>query len=156
MSVSEVFHRITSALGEAGIAYMLAGSFASAYYGALRTVPCGRPKTLISSLQLPRINCEHSSNFSRRISTMWTWMRRSMLASTNPYSNWLTVDMATGWKIDLIIKLVNLQGSPLFVASAEDVVAAEGGHHWGSRFVALQSIERLRRIDMRSNPWSTS
>ena len=37
MSVSEVFHRITSALGEAGIAYMLAGSFASAYYGAPRT-----------------------------------------------------------------------------------------------------------------------
>jgi hypothetical protein len=34
MSVSEIFHRITSALGEAGIAYMLAGSFASAYYGA--------------------------------------------------------------------------------------------------------------------------
>jgi hypothetical protein len=30
MSVSEVFHRITSALGEAGISYTLAGSFASA------------------------------------------------------------------------------------------------------------------------------
>ena len=37
MTVSEVFHRITSALGEAGIPYMLAGSFASAYYGAPRT-----------------------------------------------------------------------------------------------------------------------
>ena len=37
MSVSEVFHRITSALGEAGIAYMPAGSFASEYYGAPRT-----------------------------------------------------------------------------------------------------------------------
>jgi len=37
MSVSEDFHRITSALDEAGIAYMLAGSFASAYYGAPRT-----------------------------------------------------------------------------------------------------------------------
>jgi hypothetical protein len=30
MSVSEVFHRITSALGEAGISYTLASSFASA------------------------------------------------------------------------------------------------------------------------------
>ena len=37
MSVSEVFHRITSALDEAGIAYMLAGSFASAYYDVPRT-----------------------------------------------------------------------------------------------------------------------
>jgi len=37
MSVSEVFHRITSALDEAGIAYVRAGSFASAYFGAPRT-----------------------------------------------------------------------------------------------------------------------
>ena len=49
------------------------------------------------------------------------------------------VDMATGWKIDLIIrksrpfsqeefrrrKRVNLQGGPLFVASAENVVVSK-------------------------------
>jgi hypothetical protein len=54
------------------------------------------------------------------------------------------VDMATGWKIDLIIrksrpfskeefrrrKLVNLQGRSLFVASAEDVVVSK--LEWGS------------------------
>jgi hypothetical protein len=80
MSVSEVFHRITSALDEAGIAYMLAGSFASAYYGAPRTTQD------IDLVITATADCEHSSNFSRRISTMWTWMRRSKLASTNPYS----------------------------------------------------------------------
>jgi hypothetical protein len=37
MSASEIFQRITSALGEAGIDYMLAGWFASAYYGAPRS-----------------------------------------------------------------------------------------------------------------------
>ena len=37
MSVSEVFQRISSALDQAGIAYMLSGPFASAHYGAPRS-----------------------------------------------------------------------------------------------------------------------
>jgi len=37
MSTSDVFQRITAALDRAGIAYMLSGSFASAYYGAPRS-----------------------------------------------------------------------------------------------------------------------
>jgi hypothetical protein len=34
MSVPDVFRRITTALDQAGIGYMLSGSFASAHYGA--------------------------------------------------------------------------------------------------------------------------
>lgn len=37
MSVPQVFARITAALDQANIAYMLCGSFASAYYGAPRS-----------------------------------------------------------------------------------------------------------------------
>src|SRR5262249_19945608 len=37
MKVLEIFHRVTVALSESGIAHMLPGSFASAYYGAPRT-----------------------------------------------------------------------------------------------------------------------
>jgi hypothetical protein len=37
MSVPEVFPKITAALDQAGVAYMLSGSFASAYYGAPRS-----------------------------------------------------------------------------------------------------------------------
>jgi len=37
MKVTEVFQRITAALEQAGIPYMLTGSFASAYHGAPRT-----------------------------------------------------------------------------------------------------------------------
>jgi dienelactone hydrolase len=37
MSASEVFQRISSALDQAGIGYMLSGSFASAHYGAPRS-----------------------------------------------------------------------------------------------------------------------
>ena len=36
MSVSKVFQRITLALDQAGVAYMLSGSFASAYHGSPR------------------------------------------------------------------------------------------------------------------------
>ena len=37
MSVTDVFRRITAALDQAGIGYMLSGSFASAHYGAPRS-----------------------------------------------------------------------------------------------------------------------
>jgi len=37
MSIAEFFHRFTSALDEAGIPYMLTGSFASTYYGTPRS-----------------------------------------------------------------------------------------------------------------------
>ena len=37
MNVVEIFRRITAALGQAGIPYMLTGSFASAYYGVPRS-----------------------------------------------------------------------------------------------------------------------
>ena len=37
MSIQDVLQRITSALDQAGITYMLTGSFASAYYGAARS-----------------------------------------------------------------------------------------------------------------------
>src|SRR5580700_8305695 len=37
MNFPEVLQRITVALDRAGVAYMLAGSFASAYYGSLRS-----------------------------------------------------------------------------------------------------------------------
>jgi len=38
MSASEVLQRIITALDRAGIAYMLTGSFASAHYGAPRSI----------------------------------------------------------------------------------------------------------------------
>lgn len=37
MSAPEVLRRITTALNQAGITYMLTGSFASAHYGAPRS-----------------------------------------------------------------------------------------------------------------------
>lgn len=132
MSVTDVFHRITSALGEAGITYMLAGSFASAYYGAPRTTQDIDLVITASSDQL--------RTFVRLLSKdQYSVDLDTALEARKPQSLFNAVDMATGWKIDLIIrksrpfsngefrrrKLVNLQGRSLFVASAEDVVVSK-------------------------------
>jgi hypothetical protein len=132
MSVSEVFHRITSALGEAGIAYMLAGSFASAYYGAPRTTQAIDLVIASTAEQLRTfVQLLSKDEYYVDLDTALEARKRESLFNV--------VDMATGWKIDLIIrksrpfseeefrrrKLVNLQGSPLFVASAEDVVISK-------------------------------
>ncbi len=132
MSVSEVFDRITSAFGEAGIAYMLAGSFASAYYGAPRTTQdidlviaatADQLRTFVQFLPKDQYYVDLPA----------------ALEAHKHQSLFNVVDMATGWKIDLIIRksrpfseeefrrrtLVNLQGRPLFVASAEDVVVSK-------------------------------
>ena len=37
MTIQDVFQRITSALDQAGIEYMLSGSFAAAFYGTARS-----------------------------------------------------------------------------------------------------------------------
>jgi len=132
MSVSEVFHRITSALGEAGIAYMLAGSFASAYYGAPRTT---QDIDLVIAATADQLR-----TFVQLLSNDQYYVDLdAALEARQHQSLFNVVDMATGWKIDLIIrksrpfseeefrrrKLVNLQGSSLFVESAEDVVVSK-------------------------------
>ena len=151
MSVSEVFHRITSALGEAGIAYMLAGSFASAYYGAPRTtqdidlVIASTAEQLRTFVQLLAKDAYYVD-----IDTALEARKRESLFNV--------VDMATGWKIDLIIRksrpfseeefhrrqLINLQGRPLFVASAEDVVISK--LEWAKLAQSQRHIEDVAGI----------
>lgn len=151
MSVSEVFHRITSALGEAGIAYMLAGSFASAYYGAPRTTQ--DIDLVIAS------SAEQLRTFVQLLSKDEYYVDLdTALEARKRESPFNVVDMATGWKIDLIIrksrpfseeefrrrKRVNLQGSPLFVASAEDVVISK--LEWAKLAQSQRHIEDVAGI----------
>ncbi len=151
MTVSEVFHRITSALGEAGIAYMLAGSFASAYYGA--------PRTTQDIDLVIAATAEQLRTFAQLLSKdeYYVDLATALEAHTRQ-SLFNVVDMATGWKIDLIIrksrpfseeefrrrKLVNLQGSPLFVASAEDVVVSK--LEWAKLAQSQRHIEDVAGI----------
>jgi hypothetical protein len=151
MSVSEVFHRITSALGEAGIAYMPAGSFASAYYGAPRTTQDIDLFIAATSDQL--------RTFVQLLSKdQYDVHLDRALEARKHQSLFNVVDMATGWKIDLIIrkshpfseeefrrrKLVNLQGRSLFVASAEDVVSSK--LEWAKLAQSQRHIENVAGI----------
>src|SRR5271156_1300053 len=151
MNLPEVMPRIAAALDRAGIAYMLSGSFASAYYGAPRStqdidlVIAATPSQLRSFVQsLP--SDEYYVDLD------------AALEAHKHQSLFNVVDMATGWKIDLIIrksrpfseeefrrrKLVNLQGRSLFVASAEDVVVSK--LEWAKLAQSQRHIEDVAGI----------
>jgi hypothetical protein len=132
MSVSEVFQRISSALDQADIDYMLTGSFAIAHYGVLRStqdidlVIEATPAQLRAFIEaLPS-----SEYYADLDAALEAYKRQSMFN---------VIDLATGWKIDLIIRKsrtfsheefrrrqrVSLHDVSLFVASAEDLVISK-------------------------------
>jgi hypothetical protein len=146
MSFPAVLQRVTSALEHAGIAYMLTGSFASAYYGSPRStqdidlVIAATPeqlRTFIESLPSGQYYADMDS----------------ALAAHKHESMFNVIDMQSGWKIDLIIRKsrafsqeefgrrqqVTVQDVPLFVASAEDVVIAK--LEWAKRAQSPRQIE---------------
>jgi Nucleotidyltransferase of unknown function (DUF6036) len=132
MSVSEVFQRISSALDEAGIAHMLSGSFASAHYGTPRSTQDIDFVIEATPAQLRQfIEALPSRQYYADLDAdLETHKRQSMFN---------VIDLATGWKIDLIIRKsrafsqeefrrrqrVSLHNVSLFVASAEDVVISK-------------------------------
>jgi Uncharacterised nucleotidyltransferase len=151
MSNAGVFHRITAALDRAGIPYMLAGSFASAYYGAPRTtqdidvVVSATPDQLRTLVQL----LAKDEYYVDLDAALEAHKRQSLFN---------VVDLVTGWKIDFIIRKsrafseeefcrrtrFNLQGVPLFVASAEDVVISK--LEWGKLAQSSRQIEDVAAI----------
>jgi len=132
MSIQDVLQRITSALDQAGIAYMLSGSFASAYYGAARStqdidfVIHASAKQLRSFIEALPV----SEYYADLDSALEAHQRQSLFNA---------IDQATGWKIDLIIRKsrpyseeelgrrqrVNLHGVSLFMTTAEDAVISK-------------------------------
>lgn len=132
MSFARVLQKIATALDHAGVAYMLTGSFASAYYGLPRStqdidlVIAGSPAQLrafAGSLPIGEYYVDLDA-------ALEAYKRESMFN---------IIDLQSGWKIDMIIRKsrafsqeefgrrqrVNVQGISLFVATAEDVVIAK-------------------------------
>jgi len=132
MTADDVLRTLTSAFDRARIAYMLTGSFASAYYGASRStqdidfVIEATPAQL--ELLVRQLPAEH---YYVDLPAALEAHRRQSLFNV--------IDLATGWKIDLIIRKarafseeefgrrrpVDLQGIPISVASPEDVVISK-------------------------------
>ena len=132
MSVPDVVRRIGTALDQAGIGYMLSGSFASAHYGAPRSTQDIDLVIEATPTQLRAFIDGLSGNeyYADLDSALEAHKRQSMFN---------VIDLATGWKIDLIIRKsrafsqeefrrrqrVTLHDVPLFLASAEDVVISK-------------------------------
>jgi uncharacterized nucleotidyltransferase DUF6036 len=151
MSIPEVLQRVTSALDQAGIAYMLSGSFASAYFGAPRTtqdidlVIAATPAQIRALVRgLP------SNEYYADLEAALEALKRQSLFNV--------IDLATGWKIDLIVRksrafsqeefrrrrLVNLQTLALFVATAEDIVVSK--LEWSKLAQSQRHIEDVAGI----------
>jgi hypothetical protein len=151
MSALEVFHRITAALDEAGIAYMLAGSFASAYYGASRAT---QDIDLVIEATPAQLRA-----FAQLLSREEYYVDLdAALQAQERQSLFNVVDMVTGWKIDFIIRKsrafseqefcrrtrFDFQGITLFVASAEDVVVSK--LEWAKQARSQRQIEDVAAI----------
>jgi len=151
MSASDVLQRVTSALNQADIPYMLSGSFASAFYGASRStrdidiVIEATPEQMRSLVQaLPTDHYYVELN--------------SALEALRQESMFNVIDQKSGWKIDLIIRksrpfslkefsrrqLVKLDNVPLYIASAEDIVISK--LEWAKLGQSHRQIEDIAGI----------
>jgi len=151
MSVPEVFRKITAALDRAGIGYMLSGSFASAHYGAPRSTQDIDLVIEATPEQLRAFVEELSSNeyYADLDAALAAHKRQSMFN---------VIDLATGWKIDLIIRKsrpfsqeefsrrqkVSIHNVSLYVESAEDAVISK--LEWAKLAQSPRQIEDVAAI----------
>jgi hypothetical protein len=97
MSVSEVFQRITSALDQAGVAYMLSGSFASAYYGSPRATQDIYLVIEATAVQLRAfVQLLPSEEYYADVD--------AALEAHKHESLFNVIDLASGWKIAILIR----------------------------------------------------
>ncbi|HET6178248.1 MAG TPA: hypothetical protein VFE61_15035 [Candidatus Sulfotelmatobacter sp.] len=129
MNFPEVLPRIASALSGAGVAHMLTGSFAGAYYGSLRSTQDIDLVVAATPAQL-RIFVESLPTAEYYVDL------DSALEAHRRESMFNVIDLRAGWKIDMIIRKsrpfsqeefarrqpLAVENVPLFVASAEDVI----------------------------------
>jgi hypothetical protein len=151
MSVPEVFQRITTALDRAGIGYMLSGSFASAYYGSPRSTQDIDLVIEATPAQLRAfVGALPSSEYYADLDAALDAHRRQSLFNV--------IDLAMGWKIDLIIRKsrafsqeefrrrqrVSLHDVSLFLASAEDAIISK--LEWANLAQSRRQIEDVAAI----------
>jgi hypothetical protein len=132
MSFPQVLQSVTAALDKSGIPYMLCGSFASAYHGSPRS-------TQDIDLVIAATPAKVRAFVENLPSGAFYADLEAALSAHERESLFNIIDLATGWKVDLIIRksrpysheefsrrqLLNVQGLQLFVASAEDIIISK-------------------------------
>jgi hypothetical protein len=151
MSIRDVFQRIASALDQAGIPYMLSGSFAGAYYGAARSTQDIDIVIHPSPEQLRLL-------LNALPATLYYADLASALEAAQQQSMFNVIDQASGWKIDFIIRKsrpysqeefgrrrrVTVHGVPLFIVAAEDAVISK--LEWAKRSQSQRQVEDVAAI----------
>jgi len=132
VTTAELFSRLFGALDQAGIPYMLTGSFASSFHGVPRATQD------IDVVIAPTV--EQLRAFIRLLGEERYYVdEESALEAQRQQSIFNIIDLATGWKVDLIIRksrpfsrqeferrqTVEFQGRELSIATAEDVCLAK-------------------------------
>jgi len=132
MSAGALLRRIGERLDAAGIPFMVAGSFASTYYGVPRTTH-----------DIDLVIDPSRAALDAFLETLGTddyyvdaEVARDALAARSQFN---VIDMATGWKIDFIVRKDRafsheelarrrsaiVMGAQVFVASVEDTIVAK-------------------------------
>jgi hypothetical protein len=151
MSITEVFHAITVALENAGIEYMLVGSFASTRYSSPRSTQDIDLVISATPAQLQTLTQDLSQkNYYVELEAALEAQRQESLFNI--------MDRNTGWKIDLIFRKsttfgleefkrrrkIELHGLPVFVASPEDVIIAK--LQWAKLGASQRQIEDVAAV----------
>lgn len=159
MTESEVFRRILGAVEAAGIPYMLTGSFASSYHGTPRAT---QDIDLVVAPERPQL-----SRLARMLPAPEYYMdEATALEAYDREGQFNIVDLATGWKADLIMRrsrpfsrtefdrrtVVEFEGMQVPIATAEDVLLAK--LEWAKLGESARQIEdaasilRIRAADL--------
>jgi hypothetical protein len=151
MNATDVLRRITTALDDAHIDYMLTGSFASAYHGAPRStqdidfVIQATPEQLKALVQV----LPETQYYVDLTGALEAHRRQSMFN---------VIDLDSGWKIDCMLRKsrpfsveefsrrhrVILHGVSIFITSIEDLIVAK--LEWSRLAQSQRQIEDVAAI----------
>lgn len=129
---NDFVRRLVDMLERLGIPYMVTGSFASSYHGTPRAT---QDIDFVISATVEQL----SSLIDALPQTEYYFDKAAALEAHRSETQFNIIDFETGWKVDLIIRksrrfsreefdrrvLVDFDGIPVVVATAEDVVIAK-------------------------------
>ena len=151
MNGRDILGRIVAALDRAGIPHMLTGSFASSAHGHLRAT---RDVDFVIDADADRLQA-----FVRSLPRSEYYVDEdTALEALRDAGQFNVIDLATGWKVDLIIRKprpfsveefgrrqeADVEGTRVFVASVEDVIVAK--LEWARLSESARQIEDVAAL----------